>query len=110
MGLCGMIFDPLVVNWNLGSFVTVFFPLISFTVARLTNKEDWNYDGQQQQQQQQQQQNYDNNYYDENPEDYDEYGNYVGPTHWWQFWKMNKNSEGGGGGDVTRAPWWCKFL
>jgi hypothetical protein len=97
MGLCGRIFDPLVLTWNVGSLVTVFLPLISFTIARLTNEEDWNYE---------QEQNNNNNY--DNPENYDEYGNYVGPTHWWQFWRRNSNGQGDGQNEV-RAPWWCKF-
>ncbi|KAL3909130.1 MAG: hypothetical protein SGARI_002753, partial [Bacillariaceae sp.] len=48
-----------------------------------------------------------------NPENYDEYGNYVGPTHWWQFWKKSNNNyqngeDGGGnsGDEQDRTPWW----
>jgi hypothetical protein len=106
MGLCGNIFDPFLLSWNVGSLVTIFLPLLIFTIARLTNKEDWNYNDQQQEQDNNN--NYNNNPY-ANPENYDEYGYYVGPTHWWQFWKKNNNGEGGGENEL-RTPWWCMFL
>ena len=101
--------DPFILTWNIGTTVTLLLPLLIFTVARLTNQEEYN-NGEQNGEQDY----YDNNPYN-NPENYDEYGNYVGPTHWWQFWKRSNNNyqngEGGGnsGDEQNRTPWWCKY-
>ena len=54
--------------------------------------------------------NYGNNY--NNPDCYDEYGVYYGPTHWWQFWKTCSNNNGqdynDNDNDEMQSPWWCK--
>ncbi|KAG7368490.1 hypothetical protein IV203_031233 [Nitzschia inconspicua] len=104
MRLLGNLSDPFVLSWNVGSLVTVLLPLFIFMIARLTNQEEWNYN---QNQQQQGDANYNDNPY-ANPDNYDEYGNYVGPTHWWQFWKSSNNGGDGENGDRNemRAPWW----
>jgi hypothetical protein len=115
MGLFGRINmgDPFVLTWNVSAIVTILLPLLAFTTARLTNQEDW-YNYQQNQNQNGEENGQNNNYNDPyaNPENYDEYGNYVGPTHWWQFWKKNNrnnNNEGGGEQrEYDRTPWWCK--
>jgi hypothetical protein len=98
--------------WNAGSIVTLFLPLMAFTIARLSNEYNWeeqNGGGQNQQNGYWNNNNY-NNY--NNPENYNEYGQYVGPTHWWQFWKSNNNNNQQGGQNNNgerRSPWWCKF-
>ena len=113
--------DPFVLSWNISTLVTLLLPLLAFTTARLTNQEEW-YNQQNQNQDNGEQndqngQNYNDNPY-ANPDNYDQYGNFVGPTHWWQFWKKNNsrnnyNGEGGEGGEGNdrewdRTPWWCK--
>lgn len=94
--------DSFLLAWNVSSAVTFLFPLLAFSVARLTSEREWN---------QNENQNQDENYYDDpyqNPENYDEYGNYVGPTPWWQFWKSSNNGqyEEEGSNDERGAPWW----
>jgi hypothetical protein len=112
MRMCGNLSDPMILSWNVGSLVTILLPLFTFMVARLTNEEEWNYNNNNNNEQNQNGENYYDNPY-ANPDNYDEYGNYVGPTHWWQFWKKNNNNnnngEGGGDGNEMRAPWWCKL-
>jgi hypothetical protein len=107
--------DSFILIWNVGMLVTLLLPLTAFTISRLTNKEEWNYNNNNNNNNGEQQ---GNNYYNDNPyanpDNYDEYGNYVGPTHWWQFWKKNNNQNNGEGGGEQgegqqfRAPWWCE--
>jgi len=74
---------------------------MAFSVARLTSEQDYD-----------ENQNQD----DQNENYYDEYGNYVGPTHWWQFWKSNNNNNYNNNGedendnDERGTPWWCEYL
>jgi len=98
--LARMTSDSFLLTWNVSSAVTFLFPLLAFSVARLTSEQDYN-----------QNENNEENYYDDsyqNPENYDEYGNYVGPTPWWKFWKSSNNGqyEEEGSNDERMAPWW----
>jgi hypothetical protein len=100
--------DPFTTVWNIGIIVTLGLPLLAYTVARLTSDAYY-----QQQEEQQQNQDQDQEQYYQN--NYDEYGNYVGPTNWWQFWKKSNNNyeqqeeQGGGEQDQNLSPWWCKY-
>ena len=99
--------DTFLLTWNVASAVTFLLPLFAFTVARLTSEQEYD-----------ENQNYDqnnNNYYSDpyqNPNNYDQYGNYVGPTHWWEFWKRNNGNqyyeEDQRSNDENVAPWWCE--
>lgn len=100
--------DTFLLVWNIASVVTFVLPLFAFSVARLTGDRDWN-EGQDDNENNQ----YQNNY--EDPDYYDEYGNYIGPNHWWEFWKTknnnnNNDNNGDDGGEENRyeftAPWW----
>ena len=95
--------DTFLLAWNVASLVTFLLPLLSFTVDRLTPRYD--NDGNQVQNE---------DYYDpyENPNNYDQYGNYVGPQHWWEFWKDNRNGDqnDNNDNDEVGAPWWCKCM
>jgi len=88
--------DTFILVWNVACIVTFLLPFMSFVVGRLTN------DGQQQNEN-----NDDNNNYN-NPDYYDEYGYYVGPTHWWQFWKRSNtnNEQNDNDNDEESTPWW----
>lgn len=88
--------DTFTTVWNGASVVTLFLPLLAFSSARLRNEYDW-----------EQQQNGENSAWGDynNPDNYDEYGHYVGPSHWWQFWKNDQE----GHNDERRTPWWCKL-
>jgi len=81
--------------WNIASAMSLLLPILIFTIARMRNNGDENQDDNQDQEQE--------NYYDE-------YGNYVGPTHWWQFWKSsNNNYDNDGQQEDDReagVPWW----
>ena len=100
--------DSFLLVWNVASVVTFLLPLMAFSIARLTSDQDGN-----ENQGDDQNENYYNNNY-QNPDNYDEYGNYVGPTHWWEFWKSNNNGQNDGqeenDNDERGAPWWCKYL
>jgi hypothetical protein len=87
--------DTFTMVWNGASVVTLFLPLMAFTIARLSNEYDWEQQGGENQ----------NSFWSDynNPDNYDEYGRYVGPAHWWQFWKNDQENNGDG-----RTPWWCK--
>lgn len=98
MSLARIKSDTFLLVWNVASIVTFILPLLSFSVARLTSEGDEDQNNENQ---------YQSNY--DNPDYYDEYGVYIGPTHWWQFWKKNNNN--GQDGDEDRdenfgAPWW----
>ena len=100
--LARMTSDSFLLAWNVSSAVTFLFPLLAFSVARLTSEQEYD-----------QNQNNEENYYDnpyQNPENYDEYGNYVGPTPWWQFWKRSYNGQydEDRSNDERGAPWWCE--
>lgn len=98
--------DTFTLAWNAGAVVTLLIPLLAFTGARLSNSYDWEQGGGE---------NQNGGYWSDynNPDNYDEYGQYVGPSHWWQFWKGA--GEGGDGDNNNndngerRSPWWCKF-
>lgn len=94
--------DKFLLFWNVASLVTFFLPLISFTVDRLTPRYDD--DGNQVQNE-----DYYNPY--ENENNYDQYGNYIGPQHWWEFWKDHRNGDANNDAndDEAGAPWWCKL-
>jgi hypothetical protein len=96
--------DTFLLAWNVSSAVTFVLPLFAFTVARLTSDQEYDDD--------QNNNNNNNNYYGDdyqNPDNYDQYGNYVGPTRWWQFWKSNNNYEQEeNSNDEYGTPWWCK--
>jgi hypothetical protein len=89
--------DTFTMVWNGASIVTLFLPLVAFSVARLGNDYDWEQQGGDNQ----------NNVWSDynNPDNYDEYGKYIGPDHWWQFWKK----DGEGQNNDNRTPWWCKL-
>ena len=110
--------DALLVSWNIVSALSVILPLLCFWIARATPNNygeggegggDGNYNS--------------NDYYYEQRRKYgyvDQYGNYVEPKRWWQFWKSDaiyreqgaEGQEGGNSGDYNNreagAPWWCK--
>lgn len=97
--------DTFLLAWNVSSAVTFVVPLFAFSVARLTSDQEYD-------ENQNNNNNYNNNYNNgddkyQNPDNYDQYGNYVGPTYWWQFWKSNSNYEQEeGSNDEYGAPWW----
>jgi hypothetical protein len=86
--------DRFLLLWNLSSLVTLVLPLLVFTIARATSDGDGEEEG--------------------DSGDYDEYGNYVGSGHWWQFWKSSNNNQNNNddeqqdGDEEDGAPWWCK--
>lgn len=100
--------DTFLLTWNVASAVTFLLPLFAFTVARLTNEQEWD--------ENEQQNNDQNNYYYsnpyQNPDNYDQYGYYVGPQHWWEFWKRNagRKYQEQGSNDEREfgTPWWCE--
>jgi hypothetical protein len=86
------------IAWNVASVLSLLLPLLIFSIARARNNGDYDEN--------------ENDNQDEQENYYDEYGNYVGPAHWWQFWKANNNNYNNDGqeeddGDAG-APWWCK--
>lgn len=101
--------DTFLLAWNVSSAVTFLLPLFAFTVARLTSQQEYDENGNQNQNGEQNQNQYYSNPY-QNPNNYDQYGNYVGPQHWWEFWKRNRGGEyeqNDGSNDEERgAPWW----
>jgi len=98
--------DSFLLTWNVSSAVTFLLPLFSFAVARLTSQQEYDENGNQQQDGNANDQYYSNPY--QNPNNYDQYGNYVGPQHWWEFWKRNRGGEyeNGSNDEERGAPWW----
>ena len=93
--------DTFLLAWNVASIVTFLLPLLAFTVGRLTTRYDEDGNAQNE--------DYYNPY--ENENNYDEYGNYIGPQHWWEFWKDHRNGEqNNDNNDEAGAPWWCKCV
>lgn len=94
--------DTFLIIWNVSSLVTLVLPLFAFTVARLTSYQEYD---------ENENQNNNDDYYDDpyqNPDNYDEYGNYVGPTPWWKFWQKSYNGQydEDRSNDEFSAPWW----
>jgi len=97
--------DSFLIIWNVSSAVTLLVPLFAFTVARLMSDQEYD--------ENENENNDDDDYYDDpyqNPDNYDEYGNYVGPTPWWKFWQKSYNGQyeedENGSNDEFSAPWW----
>lgn len=96
--------DTFLLTWNVSSAVTFVLPLFAFSVARLTSEQEYD--------ENENNDNNENDYYDnpyQNPNNYDQYGNYIGPTRWWQFWKRNNNGQyeqEENSNDERGAPWW----
>jgi len=98
--------DTFILIWNVACIVTFLLPFMSFVLGRLTTNDqnnDNNNDNNNNNEN-----NYGNNY--NNPDCYDEYGYYYGPTHWWQFWKTCSNNNGqddnDNDNDEMQSPWW----
>ena len=109
VSLASVASDAFLLTWNVSSIVTFLFPLFAFTVDRLTSYQENDENGEQNQENE----NYYSNPY-QNPNNYDQYGNYVGPQHWWEFWKRNRGGEYEEGNNDENeergAPWWCELL
>ena len=86
--------DRFLMAFTISKAVALILPLIIFMIARATAPE------------------YYENQNRDQEEQYDEYGNYIGQPHWWQFWKSSNNYNYEEGEeqreDERGAPWWCK--
>lgn len=105
--------DSFLLAWNLSTLLVILLPLIIFGVARRgaeSNGNGNNYDDD----------NYEERWNQQNEWRFDQYGNFLGQKHWWQFWKRNNHFDRNGNsyyqeqnqGDQRQnemgAPWWCK--
>lgn len=109
--------DSFLLTWNILSVASFIVPFFIFVIGRATSDrwmQNWENRQNQNNNDGQNGNNYGgeyNNQYGEysswnNPECYDEYGYYHGPTHWWQFWKKCNYGEGEDRNEERAAPWW----
>lgn len=107
--------DKFLLTWNIVNLFVILGPLIVFGVAR-RGAENYNYGNNNNNNNN----NYQENWNGQNEYRYDQYGNFLGQKHWWQFWKRNNHynqngvsyyqeqNQGGQQENGFGAPWWCK--
>lgn len=112
-----MMADRFLLVWNISAVVTFMIPFFIFVIGR-ARSDEWNQYWEEKENNNNNENNNENNYNNgqynngnqnngwNNPNCYDEYGYYQGPTHWWEFWKKCNYGEEEGEENDQRSPWW----